>query len=123
MVAKIAVVGIGSAEIAAVGSERFEGNQGLGILRAGERVEQDGVDPTEHGGAGADSESEREDGERGEAVALAEDAESVGEILEEGAHLGGDGAILVPGYVVEIVGVGEGGGVRLWEWAGGSGDN
>src|ERR1700682_356950 len=108
MVAEIAIVGIGRAEISAVGSERFEGNQGLGILRAGERMEQYGVDPTEHGGAGADSESEREDGEGGEAVALAEDAESVGQILEEGAHLGGGGAILRPGDVVESVGRGVG---------------
>src|ERR1700730_18599939 len=109
MVAEIAVVGIGRAEISAVRSKRFEGNQGLGILGAGERVQQYGVDPTEHGGAGADSESEREDGEGGEAEALAEDAESVGEVLEEGAHLnlqGPTGNFAARGMLLRLWGAG-----------------
>lgn len=52
----------------------------------GEGIEENGVDDTKDGTCGGDAESEGEDRSEGEGGALAEFAEGVAEVGEEGVH-------------------------------------
>jgi len=56
---------------------------GLGIRQ---RSEKDGVDDAENRGVGADADSERDDGDGGEAEVRAQGAEGVPEVLKERVH-------------------------------------
>jgi len=57
-------------------------------LQVGERAQQDSVDYGEHGGVGADAESECGDGDEGETGSLGEEAKSVANVVEQGVHGG-----------------------------------
>jgi hypothetical protein len=54
----------------------------LGSMRHRQRPQQEGVRQAEHGGVGADSQSQRNDGYKGEARALPQGAQSVTKVVE-----------------------------------------
>src|SRR5579883_513191 len=54
----------------------------------GQRLEQNGIDDTENGGVGADTQGERQDRDSGKSRTLAERAKGVAEVLEKGIKPG-----------------------------------
>jgi hypothetical protein len=59
-VAKIDEVGIGVGHPLAVGRDRFEVDEMVGIGDAAQRLQHDRIDPCEGGGGGADADGQRE---------------------------------------------------------------
>jgi hypothetical protein len=67
------------------GALNTDGHEAVGVFD-GERTEEEDVGEGEDGGVGADAESEGEDGDEGEAGGLAQHAQGVADVLEEGLH-------------------------------------
>jgi hypothetical protein len=81
VVAVIAIVGIGVRNEFAVGSGGFERHQAIAVGHAGQRVQQNHLDPTEDGGVGGDADGQREHGDQREAGALAQHAQTIANVL------------------------------------------
>ena len=74
-------------EVLMIGEWAFFGDEDeAGWIAKGERAQEDGVYDAEDGGVRADAESEREDGDRGEAGAFCEEPEGVAKILQQSRH-------------------------------------
>ncbi len=64
----------------------FPDDDEAAAVAVGEGLEEDGVYDGEESGGGSDAESESEDGGEGERGGLAELAETVAKILQDGVH-------------------------------------
>ena len=84
VVAVIAVVEIGRVDQKLAGRcHRLDEGEAPGIADAGERVQQDAVDPAEHRRVDGDAQAERQHGDRGEPGAAAQDPESEPDVARE----------------------------------------
>ena len=93
--AKVDVVGIRVGHPSVVGRDRLQRDQAVGLRDSAQRLQQDGIDPSEGSCAGADADGQREDRNSRKRGIARHHAQAVVEVLQEAFQPGQDAAFAI----------------------------